>query len=93
MFCSDLSNIISELQIIDKTGPVLAVINVFQGHPSIKNVRANNLKSMFSLTCMNEREIEKNMTNMNVHKTFLSIKDIPTMIIKMNAEYFCQFHV
>ena len=93
MFCSGLSNIISELQIIDKTGPVLAAINVFQGHPSIKNVRANNFKSMLSLTCMNEREIEKNMTNMNVHKTFLSIKHIPTMIIKMNAEYFCQFHV
>ena len=88
MFCSSLSNIISELQITDKTDLALTAIIIFQDHPSI-----NNFKSVFFLTYMNEREIETNMRGMNVHKTSVSIKDIPTRIIRTNAEYFYQFNL
>ena len=57
IYCDYFSNIISELQIprisenisnmTDITGPVLAAIIMFQDHPSIKNVREKNFKSVF----------------------------------------------
>ena len=97
-FCDILSNIISELQIpsifenisnvTDINDPVLTVINTFQGHPSIKNIRANNFKSVFSFTHTNEVEIKKIIRSMNVHKT-CQLKDIPTKIIKNECQYFC----
>ena len=34
----------------DITDSVLATINVFQDHPSIKDISANNFKSNFTLT-------------------------------------------
>ena len=53
------SNIISDLQIpsisknisdvTDITDPVLAAIDMFEDHPSVKNIRAKNFKSVFSL--------------------------------------------
>ena len=57
IFCDYFSNIISELEIprisenisnmADITGPVLAAIIMFQSHPSIKNIREKNFKSVF----------------------------------------------
>ena len=65
-----LSNIISDLQIpsisknisdlTDITDPVLAAIDMFEDHPSVKNIRAKNFKSVFSLTNTNEIELAKN---------------------------------
>ena len=59
-FCGYFSTIISELQIpsisenisnvIDITDPILAAIIMSQDHPSIKNIRAKNFKSVFSFT-------------------------------------------
>ena len=67
IFCGYLSNIISDLQIpsisknisnaTDITDPVLATINMFQDHPSTKNIREKNFKSVFSFTHTNEIEI------------------------------------
>ena len=97
IFCGYFSNIISDLQIpsiskdiskaTDITDPVLAAINMFQDYPSIKNVRAKNFKSIFSLTHAIEIEIKKIIRGMNVHKTCL-LKDIPTKVIKMNSNIF-----
>ena len=70
-FCGYLSNIISDLQILsmsrnisnvtDITDPALAAINPsiknISDHPSIKNIRAKNFKSVFSLTHTNEIQI------------------------------------
>ena len=68
IFCDYFSNIISEHQIpsISEnisnmayiTDPVLAAINMFQDHPSIKNIREKNFKSVFSFTHTNEIEIK-----------------------------------
>ena len=68
IICSYFSNIISELQILrisenisnmtDRTDHVLATINMFQDHLSIKNIRAKNFKSAFSFTHTNEIEIK-----------------------------------
>ena len=67
IFSGFFSNITSELQIpsiskniskvTDITDPVLAAINMFQDHPSIKNIREKNFKSVFSFTHTNEIEI------------------------------------
>ena len=68
IFCGYFSNIISELQfpsisenisnVTDITDPLLAAIKKFQDHPSIKNIRAKNFKSVFSLTHTHTNEIE-----------------------------------
>ena len=99
-FCDYFSNIISELQIpsisenilnvIDITDPVLAAINMFQDHLSIKNIRDKDFISVFSFTHTNEIEIKKISRGTNVHKT-CQLKDIPTKIIKMNSDIFANF--
>ena len=58
-FCGYFSNVISELQIpsisesisnvTDITDPVLAAINMFQDHPSIKNIREQTFSISFFL--------------------------------------------
>ena len=50
----------------DITDPV---INMFQDHSSINNIRAKNFKSVFSLTRTNKIEIKKIIRGMNVHRT------------------------
>ena len=67
MFFGYFSNIIFVLQIpsifenisnvTDMTDPVLAAINMFQDHPSIKNIRAKIFKSVFSLSHTTETKI------------------------------------
>ena len=99
-FCDCFSNIISELQIpsisenisnvTDITDPVLAAINTFKDHISIKNIREKNFKSVFSFTHTNKIEIKKIIRGMNVHKT-CQLKDIPTKISKMNSDIFANF--
>ena len=68
----------------DITDLVLAAINIFQDHPSIQNIRANDFK-VFSFIYTNKVEIKKIMKGMSLHKT-CQLKDIPTKIIKMNAD-------
>ena len=74
----------------DITDPVLAATNMFQDHPSIKNIKARKFKSVFSFTHTSEIEIKKNIRDMNVHET-CHLKYIPTKIIKMNAHIFGNF--
>ena len=74
----------------DITDPVLATINMFQNHPSIKNIIKKKFKSVFSFTHTNEIEIKKIIRGMNVHKT-CQLKDISTKIIKMNSNIFANF--
>ena len=94
------SNTIFELQIpntyesiskvTDITDPALAVIDLFKDHSIIKNIRTENFKSVFSLTHINKIEIKKIIRDMKVHKN-CKLKDIPTRIIKMNADIFANF--
>ena len=100
IFCGYFSNIFSDLKIPsisknisnvnDITGPVLAAINMFQDHLSITNIRAKNFKSVFSYTQTNEIEIKKVIRGMEIHQT-CQLRDIPTKIIKMNADIFANF--
>ena len=87
-----LSIIIFKLQILsiskniwNITDPVLSAINMFQDHPSIKNIRAKNFTSAF-FSYTNQR----NIRGVNVHKRN-QLRDIPNKIIKMNVDVFASY--
>ena len=73
--------------VTDITDPILAAINMFQDHLSIKNMRAENFKY---LTNTKEIEYRKTIKGMNVHKTG-QLKDIPSKIIKISVHVFANF--
>ena len=66
------------------------MIIMFQDHPTIKNIREENFKSVFSFTHTNEIEVKNIIRGMNVHKN-CQLKDILTKIIKMNSDIFANF--
>ena len=41
-------------KVTDITDPVLAAINMFKNHPSIKDIRAKKIKSVFSIIHTNK---------------------------------------
>ena len=59
--------------VTDITDPVLAAINMFQDHPSMKSIRIN-FTLVFSSIHTNEIEIKKIIRGMNVHKICKLIK-------------------
>ena len=98
-------NIIFELQIPSICGPsicenisnvtdlidfVLAAINMFQGHTSIKNIKRKILNQFFLLHTLTKLKLNKIIRGMNLNKT-CQLRDIPTKIIKMNANIFANF--
>ena len=99
-FCGYFFNFISNLQIpsiskiisnlIDITDPVLAASNIFQDHPSIKDIRAKHIKLVFPFIHTSKVEIKKIIRGMSLHKS-CQIKYIPTRVIKMNADNFINF--
>ena len=99
-FCGFFFNFISNLQIpsiskiisnlIDITDPVLAASNIFQDHPSIKDIRAKHFKLVFPFIHTSKVEIKKIIRGMSLHKS-CQIKYIPTRVIKMNADNFINF--
>ena len=63
---------------------------MFHDHPGIKNIRAKNLKSIFSFTYTSKIEIKRNIRGMNVQERY-QLKDIHTKIITMNPDIFSNF--
>lgn len=89
------SNIISELNVSKNhhcflndinSDSVLSVLNVFENHPSIMNIKRKKFNSTFSFenTC-----VIKVISNLNIAKT-CQINDIHTTIIKMKI-FFADF--
>ena len=73
--------------VIDITDPVLAAINMSKDDPSIKSLRAKTFELVITITHANKIGIQKYIRDMNTHKN-CKLKDIPTKIIKMNADIF-----
>ena len=73
--------------VIDITDPVLAAINMSKDDPSIKSLRAKTFELVITITHANKIGIQKYIRDMNTHKN-CKLKDIPTKIIKMNADMF-----
>ena len=72
------------------TDPALVAISMSQDHPSVKNIRTKKFTPVFSLTHAKEIETKKILKAWK-YKTFAKLKDIPTKIIKMNADIFTNF--
>ena len=74
----------------DITDSALAAINMFQDHSSMENIRAKNFKSVFSLTHTYYTYYKRHERNCDCDKTcqLKDNEDIPTKIIKMNADIF-----
>ena len=49
---------------------VLAVINTFQNHPNVANIKQRQFNSTFSFRNTNEIEVRKIIKNLNVRKTW-----------------------
>ena len=80
------------LKVTDITDHVLAAINMFKDHQSIKNIRAKNFKSVFSIIHTKKIEIQNILRDMKVHRNCV-FKDIPTKIINMNADIFANLFI
>ena len=70
-FCGYFFNFISNLQtpsiskiisnLIDITDPVLAASNIFQDHPSIKDIRAKHFKLVFPFITLAKEKLKKSL--------------------------------
>ena len=62
------SNIASDLKIPKKVHSVLIIIETFQKHPSILNIKKRNLDSVFSFRKTIQREVSKVFRDLNTKK-------------------------
>ena len=98
IFNGFFSNIISELNIPKKycfpndmdSDSVLSVLNAFENHPSIKNIKSKKFNSTFSFENTHTDVVMNVSNNLNVAKS-CQINDIPTKVIKMNKDVFANF--
>ena len=79
-------------KVTDITDHVLAAINMFKDHQSIKNITAKNFKSVFSIIHTNKIEIQNILRDMTAHRNCV-FKDIPTKIINMNADIYANLFI
>ena len=96
IFNGFIANVISELNIPKKyhcflndmdAESVLSILNAFENHPSIKNIKSKHFNSTFSFE---NTSVVKVINNLNVAKS-CQIDDIHTTIIKMNKDIFANF--
>ena len=69
---------------------VLSVLNAFENHPSITNIKSTKFNSTFSFENTYTDVVMKVINNLNVAKS-CQINDIPTKVIKMNKDMFANF--
>ena len=69
---------------------VLSVLNAFENHSSIKNIKSKKFNSTFSFENTYTDVAMKVTNNLNVAKS-CQINDIPTKVIKMNKDIFANF--
>ena len=99
IFNGFFSNITSELNIPKKyhcfmidmeLDSVLSVLNAFENHLSIKNIKSKKFSSTFSFENTYTDLVMKVINNLNVAKS-CQINYIPTKVIKMNKGIFANF--
>ena len=99
IFNGFFSNIISELNIPKKyhcfmndmdSDSVLSILNAYENHPSIKNIKSKKFNSTFSFENTYTYVVMKVINNLSVAKS-CQINDISTKVIKMNKDIFPNF--
>ena len=75
---------------IDHTeDPILRIIEQYKNYPSIVAINEKNLNKQFSFEYIPKSDVEKEIVNLDVAKASQD-SDIPTKIIKMNADIFAE---
>ena len=69
---------------------VLSVLDAFENHPSIKNIKHKKFNSTFSFENTCTDVVMKVINNLNVAKS-CQINDIPTEVIKINKDISANF--
>ena len=69
--------------------PILRIIEQYKNHPSIVAINENNLAKQFSFKYIPKSDVEREILNLDVSKASQD-SDIPTKIIKMNADIFAE---
>ena len=69
--------------------PVLRIIEQYKNHPSIVAINENNLAKQFFFKYIPKSDVEREILDLDVSKASQD-SDIPTKIIKMNADIFAE---
>ena len=69
--------------------PILRIIEKYKNHPSIVPINENNLAKQFSFNYIPKSDVEREILNLDVSIASQD-SDIPTKIIKMNADIFAE---
>ena len=69
---------------------VLSVLNAFENHPSIKNIKSKKFNSTFSFENTYSDVVMKIINNLNVAKS-CQMNNIPIKVIKMKKDIFDNF--
>ena len=89
------SNVVSDLKIPDyynyfpqkNTCSLSTIIETFEKHPSILNIKKRKLDSVFSFRKTTQEEVLKVIQDLNAKKS-CQTSDTPTKIIKLNSDIF-----
>ena len=95
IFNNFFSNVISDLKIPDyynyfpqkNTSSLSAIIETFEKHLSILNIKKRKLDSVFSFRKTTQEEVLKVIQDLNA-KLSCQTSDTPTKIIKLNSDIF-----
>ena len=68
---------------------ILRIIEQYKNHPSVVLINEKNLNKQFSFNYIPKSDIKKKILNLDVSKASQD-SDIPTKIIKMNADVFAK---
>ena len=69
--------------------PILRIIEKYKSHPNIVAIKENNLAMQFCFNYIPKSDVEREILNPDVSKASQD-SDIPTKIIKMNADIFAK---
>ena len=69
--------------------PILRIIEQYKNHPNVVAINEKNLNKQFSFEYIPKSDIKKEILNLDVSKASQD-SDIPTKIIKVNADIFAE---
>ena len=74
----------------EKSHSLSAIIEHFEKHPSVTNIKNKNFESTFSFKKTAPEEVVKVIRNLNIRKS-CQTTDIPTKVIKLNSDILAKF--
>ena len=81
---------ISNYQFDNRNDPLKEALRYFENHPSITNIKSKSSDTIFTFRYTSSSEVIKRIKTLNVKKASQK-SDIPTKIVKLNADIFEYF--